>query len=156
MTWLIDDEFCFFLCLDQTGPEQEMKGINMYMCSLFGHFGTSFHFHTSRISFVCPVAFPSKDSHQEFPVCWRRLLDRKHWGYKNGKREREFGACQSSRVVRCSFDCRFSDGFLKSTTHGGNESKICHQGLLAKNMSRKEVPTNSYDLDEIGRQKMVF
>lgn len=139
MTWLIDDEFCFFCCVwtrqDLSRKWRESTCIwAVYLEILeISPFPYKSHFH-QNLFFVCPVAFPSKDSHQEFPVCWRQLLDRKHWGYKNGKREREFGACQSSRVVRCSFGCRFSDWFLKSTTHGGNESKICHQGLLAKNI----------------------
>lgn len=113
------------------------------------------HFH-QNLFFVCRICNHQKIPIRKFMCVEGDFLTTKHWGYKNGKREREFGAKSKSSCSLFVQRCRFSDGFLKSTTHGGNESKMCHQGLLAKNMSRKEVPTNSYDLDEIGRQKMVF
>lgn len=60
--------------------------------------------------------------------------------------EREKESSELSRVELFVHSCRFSDRSLKSTTHGGNESKC-----VTKDFGK--VPTNSYGLEDIGRQK---
>lgn len=136
-----------------------MKGINMYMGSLFGNFGNLSISIRVGISiriyfFVCQIC-----NHQKIPIrnfrCVEGALLVKSTEVTRMEREKESSELSRSRVelfVRLQvFWLIFEGSHLRR-----ERVKMCHQRLLAENNSRKEVPTNSYGLDDIGRQKKKY